>query len=134
AVNECFSDTQTINVRVAPNIIRPQVTVSASELYGCTPHIVSFVNATTGATRFTWDYSDGSPVDVTNNLQTIVTHTFNTPGIFTVAINMTNGCSDTTVYTQVTVYAKPRAAFTTAAQYCLGDTIRVINNSTDGNN
>lgn len=135
AVNECFSDTQIINVRVATNIIRPQVTVSASELFGCTPHIVSFINATTGATRFTWDYGDGSPVDVTNNIQTVVTHTFNTAGIFTVSVNMTNGCSDTTVFRQVTVYAKPDAAFTTtAAQYCLGDTIRVNNSSTDANN
>ncbi len=61
AANECTRDTQIINVRVAPNIIRPQVTVSGSELFGCTPHIVSFINATTGATSFTWDYGDGSP-------------------------------------------------------------------------
>lgn len=135
AVNECFRDTQTINVRVAPNIIRPQVTVSASELYGCTPHIVSFVNASTGATRFVWNYGDGTTNDTTNNAQSIITHTFNTPGVFTVAINMTNGCSDTTVFTQVTVYAKPKALFTTnALQYCLGDTIRVNNTSTDANN
>ncbi len=135
AVNECASDTQVINVRVAPNIIRPQVTVSASELFGCTPHIVSFVNATTGASSFTWDYGDGSPNDVTNNVQTVVTHTFNTAGTFTVTINMTNGCSDTTIYKQVTVYAKPLAAFTTnAAVYCLGDTIKVSNTTQNANN
>lgn len=134
-VNECFRDTQIINVRVAPNIIRPQVTVNATELFGCTPHIVSFINATTGATRFVWNYGDGTGNDTTNNVQTIVTHSFNTPGTFTVAINMTNGCSDTTVFRQVTVYAKPDAAFTTSApQYCLGDTIKVHNNSTDANN
>lgn len=135
AVNECASDTQVINVRVAPNIIRPQVTVSASELFGCTPHIVSFVNATTGASSFTWDYGDGSPNDVTNNVQTVITHTFNTAGTFTVTINMTNGCSDTTIYKQVTVYAKPVAGFTTnAAVYCLGDTIKVNNTTQNANN
>jgi PKD repeat protein len=135
AVNECASDTQVINVRVAPNIIRPQVTVSASELFGCTPHIVSFVNATTGATSFTWDYGDGSANDITNNVQTVVTHTFNNPGTFTVSINMTNGCSDTTIYKQVTVYGKPIAAFTTnAAVYCLGDTVKVSNSSQNANN
>ncbi len=135
AVNECASDTQIINVRVAPNIIRPQVTVSASELYGCTPHIVSFINASTGATRFIWDYGDGSPNDITNNIQTVVTHTFNTAGTFDVSINMTNGCSDTTVFRQVTVYPKPRAAFTTnVQQYCTGDTVKVTNTSADANN
>lgn len=135
AVNECASDTQTINVRVAPNIIRPQVTVSASELFGCTPHLVSFVNATTGATRFIWDYGDGSAIDTTNNAQTVVTHVFNTPGTFNVSINMTNGCSDTTVFRQVTVYAKPVAAFTTnAVLYCLGDTVKVLNTSQNANN
>jgi len=135
AVNECGSDTQIINVRIAPNIIRPQVTVSASELFGCAPHIVSFNNASTGATRFTWDFGDGSVPDVTNVSQRTVVHTYITPGIFTVAIQMTNGCSDTTVYRQVTVFAKPIAGFTPGTTvYCLGDVVSVNNTSQNASN
>jgi len=135
AVNECASDTQVINVRVAPNIIRPQVTIAASELFGCTPHIVGFNNASTGATSFIWDYGDGTADDTTNNVQNVVLHSFNTAGTFNVSIHMSNGCSDTTVFRQVTVYAKPVAAFTPgAAVYCLGDTVKVINSSQNANN
>ncbi len=135
AANECARDTQVINVRVAPNLIRPQVTVSSTELFGCAPHSVTFNNATTGATRFIWDYGDGTAPDTTNTIQNRVTHVFNTPGIYNISILMTNGCSDTTVYRQVTVYARPLAQFNTGQQvYCLGDTLRVNNQSLDATN
>ena len=51
------------------------------------------------------------------------------------SIFITNGCSDTSVTRQVTVFAKPIAAFTSNAPvYCLGDTIRVNNNSQNASN
>ena len=135
AVNECGSDTQIIKIRVAPNLIKPQVTINATDLFGCSPHIVAFNNASTGATSFIWNYGDGSVPDTTNTRQSTVLHTFTAPGTFNVVIQMTNGCSDTTITKQVTVFAKPVAAFTTSASsYCLGDTIRVNNTSLNASN
>jgi PKD repeat protein len=135
AVNECGIDTQIINIRIAPNLIRPQIVINGSDLFGCAPHTVSFTNATTGATTYTWDFGDNTAPVVTNNSQSTILHTYNSPGVFRVAIAMSNGCSDTTVYTQVTVYAKPIAAFATNALiYCLGDTVRVNNTSLNASN
>jgi PKD repeat protein len=135
AVNECGIDTQIINIRIAPNLIRPQIVINGSDLFGCAPHTVSFTNATTGATTYIWDFGDNTASVVTNNSQSTILHTYNTAGIFRIAIAMSNGCSDTTVYTQVTVYAKPIAAFSTNALiYCLGDTVRVINTSLNASN
>ncbi|MEO6731600.1 MAG: PKD domain-containing protein [Ferruginibacter sp.] len=135
AENQCSRDTQTINVRVAPNTIRPLINVNSSQLFGCTPHIVSFNNNTSGATGFTWNFGDGSAPVITNNNQSTVVHTYNQPGVFDVSVDITNGCSDTTIFRQVTVYARPVAAFTTsAAVYCAGDTVRVSNTSQNASN
>ena len=135
AVNECGSDTQVIDLRIAPNIIRPQININGSELFGCAPHIVSFNNGTSGATSYTWNFDDGTAAIITNNSEPTVVHTFDNPGIFNVSVFITNGCSDTSVTRQVTVFAKPIAAFTSNAPvYCLGDTIRVNNNSQNASN
>jgi gliding motility-associated-like protein len=132
AQNQCGRDTQIINVRVAPNIINPGVNINATELYGCVAHTVNFINSTSGATSFTWDFGDSSPNVVTSVFQNIVQHTYNTPGTFTVNIAMTNGCSDTSITKQVIVYPRPIAAFNTnQSTYCLGDTVRVNNTSTN---
>lgn len=134
AVNECGSDTQRIDIRIAPNVIRPQININSSELFGCAPHIINFVNSTSGASSYTWDFGDGSAPLVTNNNQVLITHTYTDSGTYNVKVALTNGCSDTTISRIITVYLKPSAAFTpSAAVYCLGDTIKVNNTSTNAN-
>ena len=135
AANECKRDTQVINVRVAANDIQPRINLNGSDLYGCAPHIVAFNNGTTGATSFTWNFGDGTPNIITNNNQGNVVHSFNAAGTFIIKVDITNGCSDTTVYRSVTVYTKPVAAFTTnASLYCVGDTVKVNNTSLNATN
>ncbi len=135
AENQCGRDTQVINIRVAPNIIQPGVTINSTELFGCASHTVNFINSTSGATQFTWDFGDGSAPQTTGVNEIIVPHTYTTAGVFTVTVQMTNGCSDTSIQKQVTVYAKPVAAFNTNnTVYCLGDTTRVINTSSNATN
>ena len=134
AENQCRRDTQSINLRVAPNAIKPLINVNSSQLFGCAPHIVSFSNNTSGATRFTWNFGDNTAPLITSNNQSLLVHTYTNAGVFTVAIGITNGCSDTTVYRQVTVYDKPVASFTTnASSYCEGDTVTVTNTSANAN-
>jgi PKD repeat protein len=134
AENECARDTQAINIRVAPNIIRPLINVSSSQLSGCASHTVTFNNNTSGATGFRWNFGDNSPVMITNSSQATILHTYDVPGVYTVSIDITNGCSDTTVFREITVYPRPAAAFTTNASiYCAGDTVKVNNGSTERN-
>lgn len=135
AKNECGSDTSSIDIRIAPNVIIPQINIGGAELYGCAPHIVNFINSTAGATGYRWDFGDGTPIITTSNNERRVVHTYNQPGDFNIKIDITNGCSDTTVFRQVTVYAKPAANFTTNATiYCLGDTVKVNNTSANASN
>ncbi len=134
AVNQCGADTQTIDLRIAPNIIVPQININGSDLFGCAPHTVGFVNSSSGATYYTWDFGDNTLPIVTNNNQVVVSHTYTDSGTYNVSIRLSNGCSDTTVFRQITVYRKPVAAFNASAViYCLNDTVRVINTSTDAN-
>lgn len=61
-----------------------------------TSEIVNFSNFTTGATSYTWDFGDGSPLFTTASNATIP-HTYNTYGTFTVTMTATgpNGCTAT---------------------------------------
>ncbi len=132
AENQCRRDTSYINVVVAPNTIRPQVTINGNQLYSCVPSTISFNNTTTGATSFVWNFGDGSPTVNTTPGQTLVPHTYTTAGQFTVTVRMRNGCSDTTISRQVEVLARPSANFTTnGTTFCTGDTVRVTNNSSN---
>lgn len=134
AVNECGVDTQRLDIRIAPNVINPVININGSELFGCAPHIVDFINSSSGATSYVWDFGDGSAPVFTNNNQVLVTHTYLDSGTYNVKIDITNGCSDTAVFRQITVYRQPNADFTTSAlTYCQGDTVRVNNLSTDAN-
>lgn len=134
AVNECGVDTQRLDIRIAPNTIVPVININGSELFGCAPHVVDFINSSGGATSYTWDFADGSAPVVTNNNQVLVSHTFLDSGTYNVKIDITNGCSDTTVFRTITVYRQPVAEFTVAAlSFCQGDTVRVTNLSTDAN-
>ena len=135
AQNNCGRDTQYINIRVAPNTIVPGVTINANELFGCVSHTVNFINTTSGATGFTWDFGDLTPLQSTSVFEMYVPHTYTSAGTFPITVYMTNGCSYDTAYNSVTVYPKPAAAFTTTSPvYCLGDTIRVVNSSQNATN
>ena len=135
AVNECKRDTQTINIRVAPNAIAANINLNSTDLFGCAPHNIAINNNSTGATTFTWYFGDGSPIVVTNASQSIVPHSYTDTGSFTIKVIISNGCSDTTVYRAVTVYTKPTARFTTNKTiYCQGDTVAVTNTSINATN
>ncbi len=135
AVNECKRDTQTINIRVAPNAIVANINLNSTDLFGCAPHNIAINNNSSGATTFTWYFGDGSPVLVTNASQSIVPHAYTDTGSFTIKVIISNGCSDTTVYRAVTVYKKPTALFTTNKNiYCQGDEVAVTNTSINATN
>lgn len=54
---------------------------------GCAPFTVQFVNNSSGASTFTWDFGDGSPQ---SNLATPPPHTYNNPGTYTITLTVTN--------------------------------------------
>jgi gliding motility-associated-like protein len=132
ATNDCGTDTATFAIVVNPNRIRLDMAVNGNELNGCAPHTARFINNTTGANRFLWNFDDGSlPLITTRGFDTI-THVFANPGTYTVRLEASNGCSDTSTTEVITVVAGPRVSFTVQpAIVCLGDSIRITNTSTE---
>ncbi|WAC39429.1 PKD domain-containing protein [Pedobacter sp. SL55] len=70
---------------------------------------VQITNNSIGATTYTWDYGDGTPVYIGNN----PVHSYGIPGIYQLKLTASNGfCS--AIYTkEVKVANAPRAAFLT---------------------
>ncbi|RYY88664.1 MAG: PKD domain-containing protein, partial [Chitinophagaceae bacterium] len=130
ASNGCGIDSAVYSVVVLPNPIRLFMAVNGTQQNGCAPHAVQFINNSSGATGFQWNFDDGNTLSTTGNIDTI-THVFAAAGAYNVKLTAFNGCTDTTMNLLVNVYEKPEAAFT-ANRYiaCLGDTIRFNNVST----
>jgi large repetitive protein len=129
ATNPCGSDTTTYAIVVSPNRIRLDFAVNGNETNGCKPHAVKFINNSSGATSFRWDFGDGNILTTTRNIDT-VTHTYNQTGKFIVTLQATNGCSDTTDTEIINVFAKPLVDFAyMPSPVCIGDSIQFTNRS-----
>lgn len=129
ATNDCGSDTGYYNIVVAARTINLDVAVNGNQTTGCAPHLVRFFNNSTGATNFVWDFGDGNVLSTTHNIDT-VDHSYLTTGTFNVSIRASNGCTDTTVYETISVFAKPLVNFSALpSPVCIGDTVFFTNQS-----
>lgn len=130
ATNECGVDSQRFAIVVAPNTININFAVNGNEVTGCAPHTVNFINNSSGASSFRWDFGDGNTLNTFSNIDT-VTHTYNLAGTFNVILQATNGCSDTTDTETIQVFEKPTVNFSAnPLSACIGDSVRFTNQST----
>ena len=87
---------------------------TASPLSGCAPFIANFINLSTGATNYLWDFGDGSPQDTA----TQPSHIYPNPGVYVVMLIAINNIScniNDTSYATVTV--TPPAPINPVIQY-----------------
>jgi len=61
--------------------------------------IVSFIDSSTNATGWAWDFGDGSPID--NNQNAL--HTYAVAGTYVVCLTVTNNCGQSTTCDTITV-------------------------------
>lgn len=83
-------------------------------------------------TTWTWDFGDGTPVDVRNN-NLPFTHTYATYGVYNATLQVTtsNGCKSFVKIIAVDVKPQPKPGFTTPTSVCLPDAVvQFINTST----
>ena len=129
AINSCGNDTSLYNIVVSPNTVHLDFAVNGNEKQGCKPHTVKFINASSGATNFQWNFGDGNTLNTIKNTDTI-THTFLQAGTFAVSLFASNGCSDTTSTELIQVFNPPSVNFAAnPITACIGDTIRFTNQS-----
>jgi len=101
--NGCIaSDEMTINY-----IVMPIADFNPSNIEGCSPFSVNFVNTSIGGIPYSWDFGDGTVSNETN-----IVHTYNLPGTYKVVLTAT-GPLGLTVKKQgtVVVNAHPKAVF-----------------------
>src|SRR5690606_37471871 len=60
AINECGNDTFQYAIIAAPNNIKLNFAMNGPDHFGCAPHTVAFINNTSGAASFQWDFGDGN--------------------------------------------------------------------------
>lgn len=129
AINDCGNDTAAYKIVVSPNQVHLDFAINGNQSQGCKPHSVSFINASSGATNFQWNFGDGNTLSTVKNIDT-VNHTFLQSGTYIVTLYATNGCSDTTSTETIQVFNPPVANFTASPfTACIGDTIRFFNQS-----
>ncbi len=132
ATNECGTDSLVYKLVVTPITIRLDFAINGNQRFGCAPHLVQFINNSTGGNIYTWDFGDGNTLTTIKSIDTIP-HVYALAGTYTVRLRGTNNCSDTTDIELVTVNIKPAVSFTaTPLIACIGDTIRYTNLSDTG--
>jgi PKD repeat protein len=123
--NECGSDTATHTITVLPNTVNAFFNTSVTS--GCAPVTADFTQFSTGATFYSWDFGDGN-VSTAHD----PSHTFNTPGTYTVSLMINNGCSYDTTSVQITVHPNAQIDFATAPDsVCVNQNFTFTNLSTD---
>ncbi len=109
-------DTLTKNSYV--QIQRPVANFFASPSYVCQGTSITFTNISSGSpSSSTWDFGDGTTATTTST-----THTYLTPGTYTIKLVIANalGCMDSLTRTSyITVNPKPTATFT------ISDTVKI---------
>ena len=95
---------------------------------GCSPLVVHFTNASTGATSYYWDLGNG-----TNSTLTNVSGSYITPGTYTCVLTAYNGSSSSTYSITITVYPSPTVSFHASDTIvCLGSATTFTNTSSAG--
>ena len=87
----------------------PTAAFSGSPQSGGAPLTVSFLDYSTGATTWLWDFGDG-----TNSTAQNPTHVYTVPGLYTVSLTVANGAAGAATETKhgyIQVTAKPTADF-----------------------
>jgi PKD repeat protein len=114
-----------INVHLTPTAI-----ATATDTTGCTPFLVTFINQSTNATIYNWNFGDGFTSPLANP-----SHTFGQGGIYSVTLiaSTSFGCTDTFSFPySFHVDQSPIAQFATSvASGCTDLTVGMINNTTD---
>ena len=93
----------------------------------------TFTNTTTindgslAQVTYLWDFGDATPTST----QTSPTHTYSGTGPYTIKLTATsnNGCTHDTSKQLTTIYARPTALFTGAAEICRGDSTQFTDGS-----
>lgn len=133
AVNECGEDSIIYPIVIAPNNIKLSFSLNFTDRYGCAPDTVAFINNSSGASAYQWDFGDNNSLTTSRGIDTVY-HIYSTHGQFTVRLLAYNNCTDTSAFDFVTIYPKPTASFiSNKYTACVGEALQLTNQSAGAN-
>jgi PKD repeat protein len=96
----------------------------------CAGQPLAFSNTTSGPPplTYTWAFGDGSP-PIYQFTPIPITHTYSSPGLFTVTLTATNPYGSDAASQSVSVGSAPTAAFSAPASACAGQPVSFSNHS-----
>ncbi len=117
------------------SIHRPTAFFYTDGREGCSPLTITFTDSSfshENIVSYEWHFGDGTP-NVSGPNDTIVTHTFNTPGVDTtyLVILNANGCRDTSFFYPITSVIPPDINFSFSPSVVCPQDAVVIDNLTD---
>jgi PKD repeat protein len=134
ATNDCGSDVYTVLINVTPSTIDLNWYIVAPTQFGCAPHTVVIENVSVGATSYTWNFGDGSS-PVPGPPGSPITYVYDTPGVYTISVLASNGCTDTSGTKQVRVIRTPVPQFQVVNDNaCPGSAVQFVNLSDTATN
>ncbi len=128
AKNECGDSTVQIPILVHPNIVQAGFTYTPQQ--GCEDLTVNFRDGSFGGNTYAWSFDFDSLSTTGNHFSDsgkVATYTYTDPGVYLVAYVVSDGCSNDTAYTTITVFDAPDAAFTLTNNVCEGDSVFFTN-------
>jgi gliding motility-associated-like protein len=104
-------DSFSLNVSVSPQVNADFL----CDTIGCSPLEIIFINASTGANQFDWDFGDGTVSTSTNNESHLYTNTTNNSETHNVSLKVASpfGCTDS-IQKEITIYPKPLSQFSSS--------------------
>ncbi|MDD2792475.1 MAG: PKD domain-containing protein [Sediminibacterium sp.] len=112
ATNSCGADTATASFLATADLLNIQTNLSDTAVCG-NPYTANFTNTTTGATRFTWTWGDGTP-DYTSASAGSVQHVYQDSGTYQINLHILHACGDTTISKSIRITAMPDNAYSGA--------------------
>lgn len=107
---------------------KPTISISAPVVSGCNPLTVNFVNNSTNAGSYSWNFGDGSPASSAIS----PSHVYTQAGNYTVSLSASNsfGCTASQSFTGfISVAPTPLAGLNITSPLCQGDTLFPSNTS-----
>jgi len=124
-LNTCGSDTITKSITVKGNDIFAKYFTDITQ--GCQPLEVNFFNLSSPGADIIWDFGDGTSAFADN-----IPHVYDSAGTYRAKIYARGSCGIDSFTTTITVFGKPKPAFTYTPA-CAGLQTQFINNTTNGN-
>ncbi len=109
------------NITITNNPVSNFTSSASGTTCGSLP--VQFTNASTGATGYSWNFGDGTPLST----QTNPSHTFPGSGTYIVVLTASNSGCTSTHSLSVNIGPRPLASFSSSTSTCTNDIISFTN-------